>query len=105
MKREFDLSSRRKFFRDATATMAILNVIASQRADAGEPARKNPFAYDVSPLQKTDPKLIAYEEKSRLKAPHTEARRIAIGSNNALCICSGNYLTAMKPGGETLLES
>ncbi len=104
MKREFDLSSRRKFFRDAAASMAILNVIANQRADAGETAPKNPFAYDVSHLQKTDPKLLAYEEKSRLRAPHAEAKRITIGAGDTLHVCSGNYLTVLKPSGETLLE-
>jgi len=104
MKREFDLSSRRQFFRDAVGTMAILNVITDQRADAGETTPKNPFAYDVSPLQKTDPKLLGYEERSRLKAPHAEARRIAIGANDTLYVCSGNYLTALTLGGERVLE-
>ena len=104
MKREFNLSSRRKFFRDAAGTMAILNVIANQRTDAGETAPKNPFAYDVSHLQKTDPKLLTYEEKSRLKAPHADAKRLSVGADDTLYLCSGNYLTAMKPGGETALE-
>jgi len=104
MKREFDLSSRRKFFRDAAGTMAILNIIANQRSHAGEPAPRNPFAYDVSHLQVTDPKLIAHEEKSRLKSPHAEAKRIAVGADDTLYVCSGNYLTAMKPSGEHVLE-
>jgi len=104
MKREFDLSSRRKFLRDATATMAILNVIANQRANAGEAAPKNPFAYDVSRLQKTDPKLIAYEEKSRLKSPHAVAKRIAIAADDTLYVCSGNYLTALDSSGASKLE-
>ncbi|HEX5220954.1 MAG TPA: hypothetical protein VFZ59_15420 [Verrucomicrobiae bacterium] len=103
MKREFQLSSRRKFFRDATATMAVLNVIAHQRSDAAGDS-KNPFAYDISRLQVTDPKLISYQEQSRLKAPHAEARRIAVAPDDTLYVCSGHYLTAMKPGGETALE-
>lgn len=104
MKREFELSSRRRFFRDAAGTMAILGAIASQRAGGAEKQTKNPFAYDVSHFQKTDSKLIAYEEKSRWKAPHAEAKRIAIGADDTLYVCSGNYLTALKPGGETVLE-
>jgi hypothetical protein len=104
MKREFDLSSRRSFFRDATATMTILTVIANQRAEAGKPPPKNPFAYDVSHLQKTDPLLVDYEETSRLKAPHSEAKRITLGADGTLYVCSGNYLTAMQPGGATVLE-
>lgn len=104
MKQEFELSSRREFFRQTGGTMAILGVIASQRAAVAENAPKNPFAYDVTRLQKTDPKLIAYEEKSRWKAPHAEAKRIAVGADDKLYVCSGNYLTALTRSGEQGLE-
>jgi hypothetical protein len=104
MKREFELSSRREFFRQTGGTMAILGVIATQRAAAADNQPKNPFAYDVSHLQKTDPKLIAYEEKSRWKAPHAEAKRIATGADDMLYVCSGNYLTATSRSGERGLE-
>jgi hypothetical protein len=103
MKREFELSSRRNFLSQAAGTMAILSAIASQRAQGGETKSANPFAYDVSQLQVTDPKLIAYEEKSRCKAPHTEAKRITIGPNDTLYVCSGNYLTALDSSGASKL--
>ena len=104
MKREFQLSSRREFFSQTAGAMAVLSAIASQRGQAAEIKSSNPFAYDISHLQKTDPKLIAYEESARWKAPHADAKRIAIGSDDTLYVCSGNYLTAMNRSGERGLE-
>ena len=104
MKREFELSSRREFFTQSAGAITILGVIASQRGLAAERATTNPFAYDVSRLQKTDPKLIAYEESARWKAPHAEAKRIAMGGGDTIYVCSGNYLTAMSCAGERGLE-
>lgn len=84
--------------------MAILGAITSQRGQAAEKNATNPFAYDISRLQKTDHKLIAYEESTRWKAPHAGAKRIAIGPDDTLYICSGNYLTAMNRSGDRGLE-
>jgi len=104
MKREFELASRREFFGQTAGVLAILSTIASQRAQGAESKSANPFAYDVSHLQKTDPKLITYEEVSRWKAPHAEAKRIAVGPDGTLHVCSGNYLTACSPAGERGVE-
>lgn len=104
MKREFELSSRREFFGQAAGAMAVLGVIASQRAAGAAAPTRNPFAYDVSHLQATDPKLISHVEKSRWKAAHADAKRIAVGVDDTLYICAGNYLTAHQPGGETQFE-
>jgi hypothetical protein len=104
MKREFDLSSRREFFSQTASAMAILGVIALQRAQGGEKNSTNPFAYDVSHLQKTDPKLITYEQSGRWHAPHADARRITAGPNESLYVCSGNYLTVMSHSGERAIE-
>lgn len=104
MKREFQLATRREFFSQTAGAMTILGAIASQRGQAAENTARNPFAYDVTHLQKTDPKLVSYEETTRWKAPHAEARRIAIGPDDTLYICSGNYLTAMSRTGERGLE-
>jgi hypothetical protein len=104
MKREFQLASRREFFSQTASAMVVLGTIAAQRGHAAERAAKNPFAYDVSRLQKTDPKFIAYNETARWKAPHAEAKRIAIGPDGTLYICAGNYLTAMTRDGGHGLE-
>jgi hypothetical protein len=104
VKREFQLSSRREFFGQATATTAILSMIAAQRAPAAGKRTANPFAYDISQHQRTDPKLIAYEEASRWKVPHAQARKISISPDNTLCICSGNYVTLSDTSGVPRLE-
>jgi len=104
MKREFELASRREFFGQTAGVMAVLSTIAAQRVQGAESKSTNPFAYDVSHLQKTDPKLIAYEETARWKAPHAEAKRIAPGPDDTLYVCSGNYLTAVSRSGEPGIE-
>jgi hypothetical protein len=104
MKREFQLSSRREFFGQSAGVLALLHAIATQRGQAAEKPAGNPFAYDISRHQKTDPKLIAYEETTRWKAPHPEARRLAIGPDDTLYVCSGNYVTAMNHSGASGLE-
>jgi hypothetical protein len=104
MKREFQLASRREFFGQTASAMAILGVIASQRAAAAAKSSTNPFAYDVSAHQKTDPKLIAYEETARWKAPHAEPKRIVIAPDDTIYVCSGNYLTAFDRSGVRGLE-
>jgi sugar lactone lactonase YvrE len=104
MKREFALSSRREFFGQAAGTMAILGVIASQRAAGAVAPAKNPFAYDVSQLQSTDPKLLSHAEVALWQAPHAEAKRLALAPDNTLYVCSGNYLTALNHSGARGLE-
>ena len=104
MKREFQLASRREFLGQAAGAMTILSAIGAQRAGAGEKPSKNPFAYDVSQLQKTDPKLIAYQESTRWKAPHPEAKRIAIGPDDTLYVCASSYVTVLNAAGERGLE-
>lgn len=104
MKREFRLSTRREFFGQSAAALALLNAIGAQRA-AGAPTRaRNPFAYDVSRLEKTDPLLLAYEEAARWTAPHSPARRLALAPDGRLFVCSGNYVSAVGPAGEHSVE-
>ena len=94
MKREFQLDSRREFFAQTVGAMAILGVIASQRSRAADDPSHSAFSTDDASLRKTDPKLIAYEEASRWKAPHAEANRIAMGPQDTPHVCTGNFLTA-----------
>jgi hypothetical protein len=104
MKREFELSSRREFFGRSAGLMATLGVIARQRAEGAPAKSSNPFAYDVSHLQKTDPKLIAYEQVALWKTPHPEAKRIALSPTGTLYVCAGNYLSALTETGAVGLE-
>ncbi len=105
MKKEFRLADRREFLTDSLRGAALLAALASGQSHAAEKAgTPNPFAYDVSRLSKTDPKLIAYEEVARWKSPHPEPKRIAVGPDNALFVCAGNYITAMSRDGQRGLE-
>lgn len=104
MKREFQLANRREFFGQAAGAMAILGSIASQRAEAQPKGTKNPFAYDVSHLQPTDPALITHIETARWKSPHPEAKRLAMDAQGTLHVCSGNYLAALNASGARGLE-
>ena len=105
MKKEFQLSDRREFLADGLRGAALFVALASARTQAADKAgTPNPFAYDVSRLSQTDPKLIAYEEVARWKSPHAEAKRIAVGPGDTLYVCAGRYVTAMGRDGVRGLE-
>ena len=48
----------------------------------------NPFAYDVSSWEKTDPTLVRYQEVGRFKVANPEPRRIAVGPQGRLYIAT-----------------
>jgi hypothetical protein len=105
MKKEFQLSDRRKFLADSLRSAALLTALASGHGQAAEKTgTANPFAHDVSRLSKTDPKLIAYEEAARWKSPHPEPKRIAAGPGDTLYVCAGSYVTAMSREGARGME-
>jgi len=105
MKKEFQLSDRREFLADSLRSAALLAALATGRSQAADKAGSpNPFAYDVSRLAKTDPKLIAYEEVTRWKCPHPEPRRIAVSPDQQIFVCAGNYVTAMSTAGQRGME-
>ena len=104
MKPEFELFDRREFFGVVTKTAAILGLASAARAGTEGAGTANPFAYDVSRFQKTDPKLITYEEVTRWAVPHKEARRLAIGPDDQLYVCAGNYISRLNRSGQTGLE-
>lgn len=100
MKKEFQLLDRREFFRDAARAAAVVATVGVAASAAAQRARPNPFAYDVSHLEKTDPKLISHEEIRRWRAPHSEARRLALTPDGQLLVASGNYVTSFNAEGE-----
>jgi hypothetical protein len=105
MKKEFQLANRREFLADGIRSAALMTALASASSQAAKKAgTPNPFAYDVSRLSKTDPKLISYEETARWKCPRNEVRRIAAGPDERLCVCAGNYITVMTRDGQRGLE-
>lgn len=104
MKPEFQLFDRREFFGAVAKSAALIGLVGGKDTRADTLATVNPFAYDVSRFQKTDPKLIAYEETSRWPLPRPEARRLALGPNGQLHLCAGNYITALTRTGQPGLE-
>lgn len=104
MKLEFQLSSRREFLGSSAGTLAILAAIATQRGQTTAKGASEPYAYDLSRYQKTDPKLISHAEVARWKSPRPEAKRLGIGPDDTLYVCAGNHVTAMSAAGERGLE-
>jgi hypothetical protein len=106
MKPEFELYDRREFFGVISKTAAILGLstAASKSTAATSPGTANPFAYDVSRHEKTDPALVAYEEVARWLSPRKEPRRIAIGPDDRIYLSAGNYLSVLNQTGQPLLE-
>jgi hypothetical protein len=104
MKPEFELFDRRGFFGVVTKSAALIGLAVGAKAGEPEQGTPNPFAYDISRFQKTDPKLIAYEEVARWPIPRKEARRLAIGPDDQLYVCAGHYINALPPAGGRGLE-
>ena len=104
MKKEFQLHDRREFLGNALKGAALLTALPAAGAKAAERAASNPFAYDLSRLEKTDPKLVTYEEVKRWKVAYAEARRIALAPAGQLLVAAGNYLTAFNEEGERGFE-
>lgn len=82
----------------AIATLAEL----ARAASAGKEA--NPFAYDVSRLRKTDPKLIHYEPVGRFPSPYPNPRRIAVGPEDRLYVAAGNVVSVLDRDGGRVRE-
>ncbi len=98
--------NRRQFFQTATQRAGLLaagtaalqtTVGSSQAASKDKPF--NPFAYDIGRLEKTDPKLIAYEEVSKFPSGDQDPRRIAVGPDRRLYVAGKNGLTILEPDG------
>jgi len=104
MKREFQLLDRREFLGNSVKGAALIAAIATGRSSAAQRPKPNPFAYDLSRLEKTDPKLISHEEIKRWQSPHEEARRIAISPDDTILLASGNFVTAHDLGGARRFE-
>jgi hypothetical protein len=109
MKPEFKLFDRREFFNFVSKSAAIIGLTGvASGAKAAVQGGSNSFAYDISKLQKTDPKLIAYHEVMRWLCPRKEAQRLAVGPDDRVLVCASNYLTAFnlqgQPGQEIALS-
>jgi hypothetical protein len=91
MKQPTRVISRREFIQRGAHRAGVLTVSGAvvsmtARTAVAEAASKNPFAYDVDRLAKTDPKLVRYDPVSQFASPVSEPRRIAIGAEDRIYI-------------------
>lgn len=95
--------SRREFIGKGAGLVAIgASVLeTSLGARAGEkPAAGNPFAYDVARLEKTDPKLIGYQQVKKFPVGNPEPRRLAVAPDGRLYIAGRKGVTIFSPDGQ-----
>ena len=81
------LSDRREFLGKlgkSAALASLATAAAAKRAAAATALPTNPFAYDLTRLEKTDPALIKYKEVARWRSPRKEVKRLAIGPDDRL---------------------
>jgi hypothetical protein len=68
------------------------------------PGRTNPFAYDISRLARTDPKLVRYHEIGRISSLREDPRRLVFGPGDRLYVAAGNYVSVLDRKGEIISE-
>lgn len=90
------LVTRRGFFRRASQTAALAGaggaLIALKSSTEANSGKANPWAYDLSAFQKTDPKLIAFEQVNRFRIGRSSPRCIALAGER-LFVAAGKYIT------------
>src|ERR1051326_8082234 len=85
---------RREFLKESARSTALIALsgavaIASDRLmGARADAAPNPFAYDLSGYDKTDPGLLQYEQVRRFRIANPEPRRIALGAEGHLYLAT-----------------
>jgi hypothetical protein len=82
--------SRRNFLGAVAAGTAAVSATGSLAA-ADKVA--NPYEYKVDHLFKTDPKLLLYDLEIRMACPRKDARRVAIGPDDAIYLAAGKFVT------------
>jgi hypothetical protein len=91
--RDFDHTKpiSRRHFLGASSALATFAVVSRLDLSAAEDKRPSRLRYDISKFNATDPKLIKYEEASRVLQAGTRARRIA-------ALPGGGFLVACEQG-------
>jgi hypothetical protein len=95
-------TDRRGFMRRTLAGAASLGALGLLAADKTKEA--NPFAYDISQFLKTDPKLIAYQQKRQLGLPRSGARAMVMDVEDQLLVVAGRYINRLTVDGASVSE-
>lgn len=77
---------------------------ATRRAGTERRMLGDEFRYDVSQFQKTDPKLIRYEETSSFPTGLQEARALHIGTGERVHVAGDQVLRTFEPDGRKVSE-
>ncbi len=103
------LVNRRAFLQQTARRASLLGLATalgdwSRAAIPDAASGTNPFAYDLSRFARTDPQLIGYEPRLRLKSRRTDPRGIAIGPGDRISIAAGNYISTLDAEGSLQSE-
>jgi hypothetical protein len=69
---------------------------------ARSPQETNPFAYDIGPYGKTDPKLLLYDEVAHIPTGLNRARRIGVGTDERLYVAGDRAIRIFDKHGQVL---
>jgi hypothetical protein len=95
-------TDRRGFVSRALAGAASFGAVTLFASNKSQEA--NPFAYNVGQYIRTDPKLIAYEQKQVLRIPHAGARGIIMNGDGQLVVGAGKHVNTLKSDGTPVFE-
>jgi hypothetical protein len=71
---------------------------------AARPGDASPFAYDVERFEKSDPKLVRYDEVTRFTCPHPGPKRICLDGENRVYVAGGNHVSVLTPEGAAVRD-
>lgn len=100
-------STRRDFLKQSAAAVSLAGwaAVGGGAGDVAAASRKaNPYALDFQRLGKIDPALLQYKQVSRITDLPQRPRRIAIGTNDEVCIAGGKSILLLDLKGNLLTE-
>jgi hypothetical protein len=100
--------NRRDFLKQSargTGLLALGAAVGEGLARAGDRDKSaNPFAYNVSDWEKTDPALLHYQDVGRFMVANPEPRRIAVGPKDHLYVATRRGVSMVDQEGGSLGE-
>ncbi len=96
--------TRRQFIRRAASSAGLMAAAAATLHPCTVQTADNPFAYDVQRLEKTDPRLIAYDQARRFPTSNRGARRLAVAGEGQIYVAGRNGVTVHSSNGSVARE-
>jgi hypothetical protein len=104
MRKEFELGSRRDFIAETARNAALAATLVAETARTAEGSPLNLARPGRGTVRPTDPALVAYEQVGGFRSPRPEPKRLAIGPEDHVYVCAGNYVTCLTAQGAPRLE-